>query len=497
MLEATFLQSILADPQDEVARLAYADWLLEQGDPRKAALGEFIQVQSQLARFSEAQVSWSAWSDAAGRRPQLLAREKELREGCQDVLSAGLLRLVQGFEFRRGFIEQVTTSGRIFLQSGEQLFQAAPIQEIRFVETRSPELVATLAASPHLARLTGLDFSASYFGDRGLSALLASPHLGRLRSLNLEMCAITDVGAWALAGSPYLAPLTCLKLNGNPLTLQGVRALADAPKASPRRTILFEENSALRRQEVLALNAELAGTRNPNLLPFALRVFSRGERSFPNVHVRQLAGRIAGNPTAAPELLREGLRDSHRKIRAAAAQLTRRLGPFATALVPDLVRHLFELATQNRAVAETAAMTLAHILPDLSPPLQRWLCILANPLQDPRTNLQTTLENPDFPVDILHAFAILCERRLAWWTRISDPASSVKGVDPAKVSLLPRMILQTVDRLGSLATQAKLKRVSSQRDQDLIQEAAEAKECGWLLARLCELLLPQTEVSSQ
>src|SRR4051812_2127740 len=33
MNEATFLDSILEHPEDEVVRLAYADWLLERGDP--------------------------------------------------------------------------------------------------------------------------------------------------------------------------------------------------------------------------------------------------------------------------------------------------------------------------------------------------------------------------------------------------------------------------------------------------------------------------------
>jgi uncharacterized protein (TIGR02996 family) len=43
---ADFLSNILAHPNDDGPRLAYADWLEERGDPR----GEFIRVQCQIAR---------------------------------------------------------------------------------------------------------------------------------------------------------------------------------------------------------------------------------------------------------------------------------------------------------------------------------------------------------------------------------------------------------------------------------------------------------------
>jgi len=42
--EATFLQAILADPEDSTLRLAYADWLEERGDPR----AEFLRVEAGL-----------------------------------------------------------------------------------------------------------------------------------------------------------------------------------------------------------------------------------------------------------------------------------------------------------------------------------------------------------------------------------------------------------------------------------------------------------------
>ncbi len=40
MTEEAFLRALLAVPHDDAARLVYADWLEEQGDPRAAALRE-------------------------------------------------------------------------------------------------------------------------------------------------------------------------------------------------------------------------------------------------------------------------------------------------------------------------------------------------------------------------------------------------------------------------------------------------------------------------
>jgi uncharacterized protein (TIGR02996 family) len=40
------LRAILAAPEEDAPRLAYADWLTQQGDP----FGDFIRVQCRLAR---------------------------------------------------------------------------------------------------------------------------------------------------------------------------------------------------------------------------------------------------------------------------------------------------------------------------------------------------------------------------------------------------------------------------------------------------------------
>src|SRR5262245_49605189 len=57
-------QAIAADPDDVAAHAAYADWLMQQGDPR----GEFIQVQLSLEDESR----------PANERAELQKRESDL-----------------------------------------------------------------------------------------------------------------------------------------------------------------------------------------------------------------------------------------------------------------------------------------------------------------------------------------------------------------------------------------------------------------------------------
>ncbi|MCE9568269.1 MAG: TIGR02996 domain-containing protein [Planctomycetes bacterium] len=47
--ETAFLSAIRQNPADETARLVYADWLDEQGDPASIAKAEFIRLELQMA----------------------------------------------------------------------------------------------------------------------------------------------------------------------------------------------------------------------------------------------------------------------------------------------------------------------------------------------------------------------------------------------------------------------------------------------------------------
>jgi len=99
-LEDPFFQAIAENPDDDTPRLAYADWLVQHGDPRWT----FIRVQCELAKADR--------DDP--RRPELEARNRAL----QAEYNASLRRAFRApsflgdhltnLEYSRGFPERLS-----------------------------------------------------------------------------------------------------------------------------------------------------------------------------------------------------------------------------------------------------------------------------------------------------------------------------------------------------------------------------------------------------
>src|SRR5436305_1841628 len=102
----TFLQAILADPDDLAPRLMYADWLEEQGNP----YGEFIRVQCALAgnHIDDLQ------------RARYASREQELLTRHEAEWAAPFQGVASGWAFRHGFVEQVTFEAKALLDKAAE-----------------------------------------------------------------------------------------------------------------------------------------------------------------------------------------------------------------------------------------------------------------------------------------------------------------------------------------------------------------------------------------
>ena len=244
--EEVFLQSIIEAPDDDLPRLAYADWLEEQGHPR----GEFIHVQIDLARLP---------ADDP-RRLNLHRREQELLQRHAWEWAEPLGERIREWMFERGFIERVSTSLEVPAADLQFLLQQAPIRHLRD-EGQVCELQGVVDACPHLGKLLGLEFWGLYaFDDILLRRILLSPHLANLRTLilhhdrngnladddviidgvvspfreNLEELAVNIDGCWrgpsaqvvrAIARSPSLKKLRRLTLSHAELDLPTVYLL--------------------------------------------------------------------------------------------------------------------------------------------------------------------------------------------------------------------------------------------------------------------------------
>jgi uncharacterized protein (TIGR02996 family) len=132
------LAAVLAEPDDDFHRLAYADWLEEQGDLARA---EFIRVQTAHEWYPGGPME----AFRAGRsQEELAARGRELLDGrrpdrtCHWAAWAGeaVLRVTRDLvpPFRRGFVEEVSCACADWLRHGKEAVRGHPVRKVRLTD---------------------------------------------------------------------------------------------------------------------------------------------------------------------------------------------------------------------------------------------------------------------------------------------------------------------------------------------------------------------------
>lgn len=246
--EKALLDAIWEHPHDDSVRLAYADWLQENGQPERA---EFIRVQCELAALE-------GW-DGSVRKVELEKREQQLWTRHAKEWKSHLppnLRKTAGF--RRGFLKPQprTLTAAKFLALAADDVASAPLRDVRL--SCNYRMLSKVLACPHLSRIGALDLrywlatagdvrafvsspfvrnvtdltlTGSRFGDRGLAELAAgAAGLPHLRDLTVESCDLTVSGLETLLASPLTGGLRSLNLVGNAIGSEGVLALADCSR---------------------------------------------------------------------------------------------------------------------------------------------------------------------------------------------------------------------------------------------------------------------------
>src|SRR5262245_5485156 len=99
-MKTALLAAIRESPEDDLPRLAYADWLEEQGDEPSLIRAEFIRVQLALARGNESDVRYPEWQR---REAELLADHGAAWARDELPQGMGLSKAAEGESFRRGF----------------------------------------------------------------------------------------------------------------------------------------------------------------------------------------------------------------------------------------------------------------------------------------------------------------------------------------------------------------------------------------------------------
>jgi uncharacterized protein (TIGR02996 family) len=248
------LAAVLAEPDNDLPRLVFADWLEETSHPAHAARAQFIRLQIEAERHPA----------KSARRFECTRQAEELRPNFRDewdrVFPPGELSHTTVGR-RRGFVEEVET-GRVQLrESGNVMFAIAPVlslqlhgpphatfptgdwtdlREMEFLtrlvrlrigpslwefarsslsEGDQPARLVQFFECPFLTGLRWLDLSSNGLDDgfvvQFVAAFPAVSFAGSLRVLDLTGNVITDAGANTLAAGRGLDALESLRLAGN------------------------------------------------------------------------------------------------------------------------------------------------------------------------------------------------------------------------------------------------------------------------------------------
>src|SRR5262249_46661842 len=151
-------QAIVDDPDDDLPRLVYADWLEENGQPERA---ELIRLQCDPNR-----------ADATPRGRELVEKHRQAGLGA-------LHPLVQATGVERGLM-RVAVSMRTFLT---KVFQTSAPDLLRQARVSGLEMLGTtkdwgkVASSPVLSAVHELWVAGTDVGRAALPALAKSPGL--------------------------------------------------------------------------------------------------------------------------------------------------------------------------------------------------------------------------------------------------------------------------------------------------------------------------------
>jgi uncharacterized protein (TIGR02996 family) len=197
----TFLADIRENPEDDAARLVFADWLEDNDDPDRA---EFIRLQVRLARLSE--------HDPA--RFDLEERSQDLLAEHQSRWLSHLPKWARAVEltFRRGLPEEAKMSAAAWLRHGARLAQLVPLQRLQVAFTGYTGQLADVARLTAEVGLTELECSL-YYDNTDITAFFAALGATRLRRLDVQHSSREVDLVAALLGWPGLGRLTGLRID--------------------------------------------------------------------------------------------------------------------------------------------------------------------------------------------------------------------------------------------------------------------------------------------
>jgi uncharacterized protein (TIGR02996 family) len=214
------LAAILAHPGEDTPRLAYADWLDEQGGERNEQMAQYIRLAIEQdrpdVRYNPFRIPFTQWSSAPERQ-RLRLLENHIQPHWQAVLKGRNKPLDEPnctFDFNRGFPEQVRAPAQLLIDRGDALVRLAPVQSLSV--NLSAEHLRPLLERPWLKQIKELNLVAT-------SAISVPPHWGefalgpalpQLETVWMEAGSLTAEEAAALVKANPFPRLRRLQFGG-------------------------------------------------------------------------------------------------------------------------------------------------------------------------------------------------------------------------------------------------------------------------------------------
>lgn len=206
--EAAFLRAICEQPDEDTPRLAFADWLAEQGGAVNMAWAHGIRAQVWLARGA---------TDEALRLQTCVFDSPYGQEKLHERLglSPKLFRSLTVYGWERGFPCSFTGRFRDVRSAWPRLAFRIPIRALAVYDAKEKD-AGQFVTWPALLVLRELEFCAAW-NQAGradfLPTLAGCAELRGLRSLTLRYALFSENTVSALLDSPHLAGLTTLRID--------------------------------------------------------------------------------------------------------------------------------------------------------------------------------------------------------------------------------------------------------------------------------------------
>jgi uncharacterized protein (TIGR02996 family) len=202
-----FLSAIAASPADDTVRLAFADWLDEHDEPKRA---EFIRIQIKLGDTHRDEPHVEALAER--ERALFATHEAEWLGPLKKAEEEGTFSAT----IRRGFVDAAVIYGRAVRENADALRAHCPVlREVDVVGVRGWS--EDLANAPFLNSVRTLRLEDWPYPDDA-KALARSPHLSHLEELSFWLGSRNDEAVCTALGSstalPALELVTAVRLRG-------------------------------------------------------------------------------------------------------------------------------------------------------------------------------------------------------------------------------------------------------------------------------------------